>query len=109
MNHHSPLYQWLCSHRLLCFLLLTAGFIGFGVLSLDLVRLVSANAGFLLTHGWAGLMEGGLMQLLELAGKALAAMVCYMVFKLCEHALLDRLAHSGVRRRPDSNAASKPV
>ena len=93
MNHNSPLYQWLLGHRLPCFLLLTLGFVGFGVLSVDLVRLLAANAGFLLAHGWVGLTEGGFAQLLELCAKALLAMVCYLVFKLCEHALIARLAH----------------
>lgn len=96
MSHNSSLYIWLRGHRLACFLLLTLSFIGFGALSLDLVRFLGANAGFLLTHGWEGLCEGGFMQLLELLGKALAAMAFYVVFKLCEHALVDRLAHRAV-------------
>jgi hypothetical protein len=93
MTHNSPLYHWLRGHRLPCFFLLTVCFIGFGALSLDLVRLLTANAGFLLAHGWVGLTEGGFLQLLELSGKALAAMACYVAFKLSEHALVDRLAH----------------
>jgi hypothetical protein len=98
MTPLSPLYAWLRRHGLPCFLLLTVSFIGFGAMSLDLVRLLTANAGFLLAHGWVGLTEGGFLQLAELSGKALAAMACYVVFKLCEHALVDRLAHADVRR-----------
>lgn len=66
MSHNSSLYNWLRSRRLACFLLLTLSFVGFGGLSLDLVRFLGANAGFLLTHGWDGLREGGFTQLLEL-------------------------------------------
>ena len=91
--HHSRLYRWLSTHEFACFLLMTLAFVVFGLLSLDLVRLVSANAGFLLRAGWDGVLDGGLLQLLELGLTALAAIGAYLVFKLCEHVLVHRLAH----------------
>ena len=89
----SRLYGWLVSHAIGCFLLMTLAFVIFGVLSLDLVKVVSANAGYLWMNGWEGLVDGGFRQLLELAINAVCAIGAYLVFKLCEHALLHRLAH----------------
>jgi len=37
-------------------------------------------------------MSGGLLQLGELTLIALLAMACYLLFKLCEQALLQRLS-----------------
>ncbi|MCV2369827.1 hypothetical protein [Roseateles oligotrophus] len=99
MTKNSPLYFWLCGHRIVCFLMLTISFVSFGALSLDLIRLLSANAGFLFANGWAGLVDGGLRQLIELSASALAAMACYVLFKLCEHALVHRLAHAQFEAR----------
>ena len=92
-DDHTRLYGWLFVHRLACFLLMTLAFLLFGVLSLDLVKVVSANAGFLWANGWMGLMDGGFQQLLELLVTALLAIAAYLLFKLCEHALVHRLAH----------------
>lgn len=86
--------DWLARHELLCFVLMTLSFLGFGLFSLDLLRLVSANGAYLLASGWIGLLDGGLAQLLALSLSALAAMAAYLLFKLCEHVLVQRLAHS---------------
>ncbi|MDN3922602.1 hypothetical protein [Roseateles violae] len=89
----SRLAAWLAAHAPACFLLMSAAFIVFGLLSLDLVRLVAANAGFLWRSGWDGLIaDGGWLQLLELMLGVLAAIAAYLVFKLCEHVLVQRLA-----------------
>lgn len=90
---HSKLYDWLLRHGIACFALMTFAFVVFGLLSLDLVKLVSANAGFLWRAGWDGIVDGGFMQLLELVVSALMAIASYIVFKLCEHVMVDRLAH----------------
>lgn len=87
-------HAWLQGHPAVCFLLMTLAFLLFGLLSLDLVRLVSANARFLAGAGWMGLWEdGGLGQLLELSLNSLLAIAAYLVFKLCEHILVQRLAY----------------
>jgi hypothetical protein len=92
---HSRLYNWLAAHAPVCFLLMSLSFVVFGLLSLDLVRLVSANTGFLLRAGWDGFFaDGGLVQLLELCLSALVAIAAYLVFKLCELVLVQRLAHA---------------
>ena len=88
---HTKLHDWLSRHALAAFLLMTLAFVLFGLLSLDLVRLVSANAGYLLSNGWQGWVDGGFLQLLELVLSALAAIAAYLVFKTCEHVLVQRL------------------
>ena len=75
---------WLQKHLVACFLFMTVSFIGFGVLSFDLIRVVAANADYLSSYGLMALKDGGLQQLLELCLKALVAMVFWISFKLCE-------------------------
>ncbi|MFZ6654959.1 hypothetical protein [Undibacterium sp. TJN19] len=94
MSRHSKLFAWLCAHPVACFILLTVSFLVFGKLSYDLIHLFSANAEYLTDNGWVGLIEGGLEQLLELILSAFAAMAAYMIFKLCEHAMTERLRHT---------------
>ncbi|MBI3347485.1 MAG: hypothetical protein HY020_09790 [Burkholderiales bacterium] len=82
---------WLRRHRVACFGLMVLSFIGFGLLTLDLVRVVSANAALLSTYGWQALEDGGLRQLLELVGSAIAAMAAWLLFKVCETVLVQSL------------------
>ena len=82
---------WLRRHRLACFGLMVLGFMSFGLLTLDLVRLVSANAAFLSEYGWQGLQDGGLRQLLELLASCIGAMAAWLLFKVCETLLVQSL------------------
>ena len=93
MARQRKMFTWLCQHSLVSFLLLTLSFVEFGKLSFDIVHLFSANAEYLLDNGWTGMVDGGLQQLLELILSACAAMAAYMLFKLCEQALLERMRH----------------
>lgn len=79
---------WLRHHRLACFALMVLAFLTFGVLTLDLVRLVNANAALLRDYGWQALQDGALRQLAELIGSGVAAMVAWLLFKVCETLLL---------------------
>lgn len=92
MPANSSIYRWLRRHLVVSFLLMTASFVFFGYLTIDLVHLLSSNAAFIVRHGWLALMSGGLLQLGELTLTALLAMACYLLFKLCEQALLQRLS-----------------
>lgn len=85
-------HAWLRRHLLASFLLMTASFLAFGYFTIDLVQLLSSNASFLVRHGWLAVMSGGLLQLGELTLTALLAMAFYLVFKLCEQTLLQRLS-----------------
>lgn len=51
MSVISHLTGWLRRHRIACFGLMVLGFMVFGLLTLDLVRLVSANAAFVSEYG----------------------------------------------------------
>lgn len=82
---------WLRRHRVACFGLMVLSFIAFGLLTLDLVRVLGANAAFLQENGWQGVQDGGLRQLAELLLSAVAAMAAWLMFKLCETLLLQRL------------------
>lgn len=84
---------WLRRQRWACFGLMTLSFIAFGLLTLDLVRLVTANAAFLFDNGWQGLLDGGLTQLLELLASCVGAMAAWLLFKLCETLLIQSLTH----------------
>ena len=79
---------WLRRHRIACFGVMVLGFMAFGLLKLDLVRLVGANAALLAEHGWQGLQDGGLRQLLELLVSCIGAMAAWLVFKVCETLLV---------------------
>ena len=92
MPIESSFYRWLRRHLVVCFLLMTASFLAFGYFTIDLVHLIGSNAAFIVKHGWLALMSGGLRQLGELTLIALLAMLCYLLFRLCEQALLQRLA-----------------
>lgn len=72
---------------------MSAAFVMFGGLSVNLVSHFFANANYLLMYQWHGLIDGGLLQLVELLFIAVVALGSYLVFKLCEHALIERLAH----------------
>ncbi|MBL8394627.1 MAG: hypothetical protein JNK99_07755 [Candidatus Accumulibacter sp.] len=92
-------FGWLIRHWFATYVLMTVSFVAFGGLSLDLVQYLAANASFLLEYGLLALMEGGLWQFVELWLKALLAIAAYLVFKLCEQALIQRLANQQDDRR----------
>lgn len=90
---HTRLFDWLVRHSKLTFILMSFAFIAFGFLSLNLVRYVTANANYLLTYKWTGLVDGGAQQLIEIGITTFFALGFYLLFKLCEHALIERIAH----------------
>jgi hypothetical protein len=91
MSVISRMTGWLRQHRVACFGLMVVGFMSFGLLTLDLVKLVSANAAFVSEYGWQGLQDGGLRQMLELLGSSVGAMAAWLVFKVCETLLVQSL------------------
>ncbi len=94
MKFKTRLFDWLAHHPVVTFLLMAAAFTLFGALSLNMASYVSANARYLADNGWMGLMDGGLAQLADLASQILIANFAWVVFKLCEHALIERVAYS---------------
>ncbi len=73
----------------LCFLVMGLSFFGFGLGTLNLIYVFKANADLLVTHGWMALVDGGLLQLIEILLTGYASLLAYIVFKACEY----RLAH----------------
>ncbi|MGY8903012.1 MAG: hypothetical protein ACKVIH_00475 [Burkholderiales bacterium] len=92
-GYQSLFFRWLVTHWLCTYWLMGFGFVAFGVSSLNLVQLFAANANFLFENGWIALMEDGLLQLVQLVFTAYLAVAFYLLFKTCEHALVERLAH----------------
>lgn len=91
MASFSHFVAWLRRHRWACFGVMTLSFFAFGLLMLDLVRLVTVNFAFLSDNGWQGLQDGGLRQLLELLASCIGAMAAWLLFKVCETLLLQSL------------------
>lgn len=104
MHESAPkLYHWLRRHTIVCFLLMTVSFIAFGLLTVDLVRLIAANTDLVFSYGINGLLDGGLRQLVELWLGALLAMALYMVFKLCEQVILHVLLGTNAPKEDTRN------
>ena len=62
----------------------------FALVSANLVFHVRANLDFLHETGWWGLMEGGALQIIELAALSYLSLALYVLFKGCLYGLLDR-------------------
>ena len=91
--NHTPSFHWLVHHPKSCFVFMSTSFVAFGALSVNMVAFVLANANYLLTYRLDALLDGGIQQLFELSAQVLAALAFYLIFKICEHALIERIAH----------------
>ncbi|AXK39846.1 hypothetical protein [Crenobacter cavernae] len=78
-------------HPLLTFGLMGAGFLGFGLATLNVIALLLANLQLVAEHGVMALKDGALRQFLELTGSGYFGLACYLGFKTCEKLLVDRL------------------
>jgi len=88
----TPLFRWLVRHWVAAFVLMGAGFFAFGAVSLNLAHLFMANIGFLVEHGLDAVREGGLLQFAQLLASAYVAVAFFLLFKICEQALVVRLS-----------------
>jgi hypothetical protein len=64
---------------------------GFALCSLNLFELFRANLRLIATYGAMAVFDGGLFQLLQLAGWGYLALAFYVVFKGCLDGLLQRI------------------
>jgi hypothetical protein len=78
-------YHWTVLFLLLGVCATLVAWISFG-----LINLAMANYAFLTQHGLLALREGGLVQMLEIGGKGLVVLACYLVFKATETELIHR-------------------
>ncbi len=64
---------------------------GFALCTYNLFELFRANFNLIATYGLMGILDGGFLQLLELAGWGYLALALYVVFKGCLDGLLQRI------------------
>ena len=81
--------RWVLARPWLSFIVMGLSFLAFGGGTLNLIYLFQANARFIAEQGWQAVMDGALLQLLELVVTGAVSMAAYVVFKSCEH----RLSH----------------
>jgi hypothetical protein len=90
----NTLFQRVVLARLwLTFIVLALSFFVGALGTLNLINLLIANLRLLRDFGLLGLMDGGLLQLIELTLQGLMSCIAYVVFKTCEHRLSTWLGH----------------
>jgi len=78
-------------HWLLTLVLMGVFALLFSLVSLNIVVMLNANFNLIATHGAMALLDGALMQLIELVLYGYVAVVCYVLFKACESVLVGRI------------------
>lgn len=82
---------FLFRNPLLTFVLLGVFFLLFGLTSINLFFLLKANITLFLDYGLMVIDDGALEQLAELLGSAYLSMLFWLLFRLCERVLIERL------------------
>lgn len=77
----------------LAFAVLCVAFALFGASTVNLFMLLRLNLALVAEHGRMALMDGAAEQLLELLLSLMCGMAAYVIFKSCEHCLVQRLNH----------------
>ena len=93
----------------LTFVVMGLAFFCFGMVTLNLLHLLRANAELILDNGAMALADGGARQLLSLVVNGYVAMLAYVVMKTCEHTLSHWLADTSPFAPPvddDARASS---
>jgi len=75
----------------LTFALMGVFFLLFGVSSVNLFVLLKLNIDLFLEYGVMVIADGALQQLIELVGSAYFSMLFYVLFRVCERILVERL------------------
>jgi hypothetical protein len=65
--------------------------LGFGLVSLNLVVMLSANFDLIAVHGAMALLDGALRQLVELVVYGYLAVIFYVLLKSCERVLVEQI------------------
>ena len=82
------------SRRWLTFIVMGLAFLGFGAGTYNLFFLLKANTELVVEHGWMALGDGAAQQMFELLVTAYFSMAAYVLFKACEHRLVQWLTQS---------------
>lgn len=85
------LVRFLFRHPRLTFALMGAFFLLFGVTSVNLFVLLKLNLDLFFEYGLMVIADGALQQLVELVGSAYLSMVFYVLFRMCERILVERV------------------
>jgi hypothetical protein len=83
--------DFLYRHPRLTFVLMGLFFLMFGVTSVNLFVVLKANIDLFLEYGVMVIEDGALRQLVEVLGASYLSMVFYVIFKVCERVLVERL------------------
>lgn len=81
----------LAYHPVLTLFLMGLFALGFGIISLNIFAMLHANFGLISRHGAMALLDGALLQLIELVLYGYLALVLYVMFKACEFILVRRM------------------
>jgi len=81
-------YRVVLSRPWATFVVMGLSFVVFGVTSINLFFVASANLRLIGENGWQALNDGAGRQLLELLVTVYLSMVAYVIFKTCEHNLV---------------------
>jgi hypothetical protein len=93
------LIEFLFNHPRLTFVLMGAFFLAFGVTTVNLFVQLKANIDLFLEYGLMVIEDGALQQLTELLGLTYFSMIFYLLFKLCERILVERLTANRLAKR----------
>jgi hypothetical protein len=85
------LVRFLFRHPRLTFALMGAFFLLFGFTSVNLFVLLKLNLDLFFEYGLMVIADGALQQLIELIGSAYLSMVFYVLFRVCERVLVERV------------------
>ena len=93
---HANVQQWfhrvVLSRRWVTFVVMGLSFFVFGAGTLNLFMLFKSNAELLANFGWQAVVDGGLLQLVQLLLAGFASLAAYLVFKICEYRLVQSIA-----------------
>src|SRR5436190_21990269 len=93
------LIDFLWNHRWLTFLLMGLFFLLFGAMTVNIFVLLKANIDLFLDYGRMVIADGALLQLAELIAYGYLSLLFYILFKTCEHVLVNGLAGDHPQRR----------
>ena len=90
---HAWLERVLWRRAWLTFVVLLASFLVFGAGTYNLFLLLKVNVELIAEHGMQALADGAAQQFVELMFTAVLSMAAYVLFKACEHRLVQRLCY----------------
>ena len=79
------------SRRWATFIVLGLSFFVFGVGTVSLFMLLQANLTLVYDYGWQAVRDGGAVELVKLFVTGYVSLAAYVVFKVCEATLVQRL------------------